>query len=368
MSKFKVLLLAGELFSRVPNGGSRFYEKIVLDNPNVEFTSFTQKMLPGLKTPANLKVQELGISPNKTQMEKLLNSVSGERFDVIDWPDWLLPSDHPREILNKFRVEYGKLVTGLHGSTSSVLRYSLKYKERQEELLSFKRLENILYKTSDGIYGISKYYAADLGLLEKTSIVQPIHFIKKFPKDNRSRLNRNLNFLGRRDGTKGFGDFLKLVGNLPTDWHANIYGPDSYIFEEACDWNRLTFLLRDKISENRQFTEDEVANVFHLRNGLYAFLSKFDSFNLSAADALSAGQFCLLYENLPAVRYLKDLGIEIPQQMILNPNNIVEAIAICVDFVNKPEHVDELENLRRSIQDKMFMRHEQVCIESLYSA
>ena len=368
MSKFKVLLLAGDLFSRVPNGGSRFYERIILDNPSVKFTSFTQDSRPSLKKPANLKVHELGNSPNKTQMEKLLNSVSGERFDVIDWPDWLLPIDHPRWILDKFRVKYGKLVTGLHGSTSSVLRYSLKYQERQEELLSFKRLENILYKTSDGIYGISKYYAADLGILEKTTIVEPIHLIKKFPKANRNRLNRNLNFLGRRDGTKGFGIFLQLVGKLPTDWQANIYGPDSYIFEEASEWNRMTFLCRDRIAENRQLTEGEVANIFNERNGTYVFLSNFDSFNLSAADALSAGQFCLLYENLPAVKYLQDLGVEIPQQMILNPNNIEKAIAMCKDFVNKPEHVDALENLRVNIQDKMSPRHEPVCVESMYGA
>ncbi len=366
MSKIRVLLLAGNLFSSTPNGGSRFYEKIVHDNPNVKFVSFSQTPKECSKTPLNLEECDIRSLSHMNPIEALFSSMSGESFDVIDWPDWVLPPIHPRELIKKHRIKNHKLIVGLHGSTSKVLSHSFAYRNKSNEIKSFQRDEDRLYKTSDGIYGISKYYSEDLGLLKKTRIIDPIKFFKTFPKENRFATSPKMNFVGRRDGTKGFGNFLELSKCLPSSWKASIYGPDSYIFEEACEWNRQTFLCKDKITQNLLLSESELEGLYKDRSGVFTFLSNFDSFNLAAADAFSAGQFCLVRSNLPALRYLQDIGIQIPDEMIFSNETYDEIITKCEKYINNPQHVDQLEVLRREIQTRIVSQDQSVSVENMY--
>jgi hypothetical protein len=97
--------------------------------------------------------------------------------------------------------------------------------------------------------------------------------------------------------------------------------------------------------------------MLHKRRGVFTFLSEFDSFNLAFADAISAGQSTIAYENLPARSYFKNHGIEI----------IGAAIPVGTKFVGEARHNELLEdtmNKEPLFMEKMRREVQELLIEN----
>ncbi len=345
----KVLLLCENLFALAPNGGSRVYEKIVSANPEIDFYAFTN-LKSFYPHPKNLSTIEITDSNNQTGLKRMLHEIRDQKFDAIDWPDWIVSEINPRRILDMYGVKFRKLCISLHGNTSSVLDTSPFKNSLKPQIDALKILEHELYTSSDLTYGISKHYANFLGITEKFALIEPAYFIKKFSSPNVKQVPSNLIFLGRRESTKGFGNFLSILSSLPTGWRGEICGPDSYSWKEYRYWNRKTYALREKIQFDSTLTENEVTSKYSGRDGTYAFLSEFDSFNLACADAFSSGQAVILYEDLPALSYFLENGIEIrakvlPKSVRFEDSNVVINILESSQFSG----YQELERMRGDI-------------------
>jgi len=306
----KVLLLCKNLFALAPNGGSRVYENIVLNNPSIDFFFFTD--IDGIiGLPRNINLISTTASIYGGGINQLLDAARGNHFDVVDWPDWLAIEIDPRTLLAKYEITFDKFCVALHGSSSLVLANSPFKVDLKSSLRSLRRLENNLYRNCDFAYGISRMYADRIGVTNKFKLVEPAHFIKKFPNRNGYFHSANFIFLGRREGTKGFGNFLSLLSTSTEEWKGEIYGPDSYSWEEYRYWNLSTYAAHEKVKIDTTLTEDEVTDLLKYRRGFFTFLSEFDSFNLACADALSSGQAAIVYEDLPALRYFQEKGVRI---------------------------------------------------------
>jgi hypothetical protein len=346
----KVLLLCKNLFAIAPNGGSRVYESIISKNPTIQFFAFND-IKAHYKKPGNLQVVNFESSNELKGLERLLSAVSGESFDVIDWPDWIAPQLQARELLHMYKIRFRKLVVSLHGNNSLILETSPLKNELNLEIQSLKRLEEKLYRSCDSTYGISKTYAELLAVDDKFKFIDPGNFIKKFPNSNMFTPQKCLVFLGRRESTKGFGNFLDLLKNSPSGWRGEIYGPDSYSWTEYRYWNLQSYYLRNKISRDSTLTENEVTSLFQQRQGEFIFLSEFDSFNLAFADCMSSGQASIVYDNLPGLKYFTDNGVDIEaitlpkSTTLITKENLSEIFERCA--INRAV---KLEKMREDIQ------------------
>jgi hypothetical protein len=349
----KVLLLCKNLFAIAPNGGSRVYETIISKNPAIQFYAFND-IKAGYKKPENLQVVNFKASNEFKDLEKLLSAVNGEYFDVVDLPDWIAPQLEVRKLLDMHKIRFRKLIVSLHGNNSSVLGTSPFKNELKLEIESLKRREEKLYHSCDSVYGISKTYAKSLGVNDKFKYINPANFIKKFPDPNMFTPQKNLVFLGRREATKGFGNFLELLKNSPQDWRGEIYGPDSYSWAEYRHWNLQSYLVRYKLSRDSTLTENEVTTLFRQREGVYTFLSEFDSFNLALADCISSGQAIIVYKDLPALEFFTDLGVDVNATILPKPvvstakENLVGLFERC--SINPTQ---KLEKMREDIHEML---------------
>jgi glycosyltransferase involved in cell wall biosynthesis len=332
----KVLIADFDLFKKI-GGGQTFYRRLIETNPQIEFYYLIELEAPDAPRPVNAKVipyQETyffsdiegfnDLTPPKwihrsfVMASNIAASISGQRFDVIDLPDYDQLGALLRPALKQHQVSVDRLVLSMHGNISTTLR--LNWGNQNPANIGLDRLEAMQYRTVDLRYGISKAYLEEWREIVDldSHYLNPLHFFP-LPKpaltEPTSQLP-NLNFIGRTEKRKGPDLFVDLVWWLPRSLYdtAQIIGPESYgedgtssrtHLQQMCDRRNVEVQLLPAM-------EREELNQVFASPSITFLPSRYDTLNLLALESLFSGCPTAIGSGAGVCRFLKETFPNIP--------------------------------------------------------
>lgn len=325
----KILLLTNSLFNHFPTGGARFYENIVKANPKTEFHSFALRGDTRELLPANLVVHEINKYENFDLITSYFRAVKGIKFDLIDIPDWLTIDDNLVNLLRDNKVFCERFCVALHGNNSLVLSQRPNKLKNPHIIEMLQKSETKLYKLVDFAYGISEQYA-NMVLPNITPFrrLNASSFLKKYTAPQLEFQFERIVFLNRIESTKGIESFIDLARTDQfKEQSFEIIGPMSFDWNEALYYSRILYRTT-RINNRGLFAESSINKEICSNNAIFVFPSKFDSFNLTAADLITSGYPCVLSEKVPASHYLSRINSEFKYEKFSLEGNLE-------DFVRK---------------------------------
>lgn len=332
----KVLIADFDIFAKV-GGGQTFYRSLILKNPEINFYYLNEQETVQFERPKNahiipyrqiylvadLKpffdiVPPKGIHRAFVMASNIAASVAGERFDIIDVPDYDSYGMFLRPALNYHRVEFDKIALSMHGKISTTLK--LNWFNLGESNIPLELAEKMQYQTVDLRYGISKSYLEEWRSLVDLDAYyyHPLHFLD-LPKPTLSLASERsprLNFIGRTEKRKGPDIFVDLVWWIDRQCYsdANIIGPDSYDEKEGCSGDYLRRMIAHRlktISLLPPMNRQELTDLFASKT--ITFLpSRYDTFNLIALESLFSGCPTAIGSGAGVCRFLRDNFPEVP--------------------------------------------------------
>jgi glycosyltransferase involved in cell wall biosynthesis len=311
-----VLICAINLYSSKPNGGGATYKRIIDTNSEIDFFSFKTYLDPSNESPNNLIEIPIGLKDTQgSVLENLLRATSGSTFDYLDIPDWLLPSQSIVTSLQDNQVNVGKIICSLHGSNSMVFKTHPFNPKKFLQTNFFKRKEKILYREAHYFYGFSDKYASSLQLKKKFLKISPFEMLQDYNSLATSNIPSKEKrlvpvFVGRKEYTKGFDLFLKLISRNEIFEKAIIYATSAFDYEEYRQMLNFEMSCIDRIEFSQIATQEEILEVVNLSNSLFVFPSRFDSFNLTFFQILMSGGLIVCSENINARQFADELQLK----------------------------------------------------------
>ncbi|WP_103669964.1 glycosyltransferase [Pseudanabaena sp. BC1403] len=356
----KVLIVDFDLFNKI-GGGQTFYRNLILKNPNISFYYFRvleQASESKLANAHTIAFQEkyylrdylqfhdltppLWIYRAFVRANNIAFSVSGQRFDVVDFPDYEQIGTMLRPAFKHHNVDVGKFVLSMHGNISTSIRLDWFNAGKVDQPLILQ--EKMQYSVADIRYGISKTYLEEwrkgcslpslyLNPLSVISLPTP-HLAK--PSDSKP----NINFVGRTEKRKGPDIFVEIAWWLPRSMYgkANIIGSDS--FDALSEVGSGLFLykminnrMKGAISLLPAMSHDELnQKVFSIKS-VVILPSKYDTLNLTAIESLFSGCPTVIGDGAGVVTFLRETFPNIPF-ITIDTNNIYSCISSICDILN----------------------------------
>ncbi len=365
----KVLIADFDLFSKV-GGGQTFYKSIIKKNPHIEFYYIAEKESLDTSRPFNahaLEYQEeflitdfknfFEVTPPKwverafVMASNIAASAAGQKFDIIDVPDYEQWGIFLKPALNRYQVNFERIALSMHGKISKTLR--LDWFDFGEENIPLDLQEKMQYKAVDIRYGISKSYLDEWREISDlpSHYYNPLHFFD-LPKPTQclpSKAAPSLNFIGRTEKRKGPDIFIDLVWWIPRSGYseARIIGPHSYNYNNTI--SSQSYL--EKMLENRlkdlsirpPVNKKELVEIFASKSITFV-PSRYDTLNLVALESLFSGCPTVIGNGAGVCRFLKEQFPQVPF-ITIDINDIYSSLpAITQVLDNYEEYRQKLVN------------------------
>lgn len=392
----KVLLVAENLIGAA-GGGQRYFCGTIRNQPDIQFFAF------GESGDANGELKNLTQLPlldlyrkhaNSFDLSRVLDertnlslhgkqydlcfmldvaaSVACMEFDVIEVPDYLPMAAFLRDALQRFQVRYGKLVLSMHGTLAFALRENWGVAEQDVpniELL--ERFETMLFRSVDLRYGIGEHYVQNWSEREHL----PSHLVSAAAIYAHSQVQRQQNnvaeltadgvrpdlvFIGRHDRCKGPDLFVDIVSKIPPA----LYGKIRIIGSEVKINNVSSRDEMNRMAQRRginvqydQMRPDEIDTYLEKEDCIVFVVSRRDTFNLVALEAVQARAPLVISRQCGAYRYLRENYSE-DVALDISVDNISEAVAKISQYVRNYRSV------KASLLKKKKLLLDQPAIES----
>ncbi|MGH7139762.1 MAG: glycosyltransferase, partial [Pirellulales bacterium] len=333
----RVLIADFDLF-RTVGGGQTFYRAIIEKNPHIEFSYLTVSEAQDAARPANARpivyqheyhdqhwAPNCDILPPRWCLPAFLLAsniawtVRGQRFDVVDVPDYhpfgyFLPA-----ALEHHSADVGRVALSMHGLISTTVSFN--WASEGVRLGALIVEENMQYQCVDLRYGLSTMYLDEWRARSAlpSHYLSPLRFLDP-PRPARSSPGGApaLNFIGRTEKRKGPDLFTDLVWWLPPESYgqARIIGPPVLDLNGVSSDHYLRALLYHRPGAKQvelcpSATPDELAAVFAGRS-VTVVPSRYDTFNLVALESLFAGCPTAIGSGAGVCRFLDETFPEAP--------------------------------------------------------
>lgn len=333
----RVLIADFDLF-RTVGGGQTFYRAIIEQNPQIDFSYLIVNESQSALRPANarpIRYQQTYLDRHWTHYYDVLpprwclpaflkasniaRSISGQRFDVVDLPDYepfgyFLPA-----ALAHHGVGAERVALSMHGVISTTI--GLNWSSVGEQRIALELQEESQYRCVDIRYGLSLSYLDEWRCRSPlpSLYLSPLRFLKP-PRPLPTRLGGapDLNFVGRTERRKGPDLFADLVWWLPSEAYgrARIIGPPSVDTRGVSSDEHLKRFLANRrgakpVEMVPAATPEELARLFAGR-GLTVLPSRYDTFNLVALESLFAGCPTAIGNGAGVCRFLDETFPQVP--------------------------------------------------------
>ncbi|HLO85279.1 MAG TPA: glycosyltransferase [Nostocaceae cyanobacterium] len=358
----KVLIIDFDLFNKI-GGGQTFYRSLIEKNPQIDFYYLVISEPLSQARPHNahpILYQEkyqilddkifVDLTPPKwiyrafVMASNIAASVAGQRFDVVDLPDYEQLGTMLRPALNYHNVDFERIFLSMHGTISTSIKLDWFYGGKVDQTLIWQ--EKIQYSVVDNRYGISKQYLDEWReIIDLPSdYLNPLSVIS-LPKPRLAEPTEelpSLNFVGRTERRKGPDIFVDLAWWLPRSKfsRANIIGPDSYGGEIGSGlllYQMINNRLKGDITLLPSMSYTELQQVFTSKS-VTILPSKYDTLNLTALESLFSGCPTVIGTGAGVVRFLQETYPSLPL-LTIDVNNIYSSIpAICTVLNNYDDY------------------------------
>ncbi|HEX5444699.1 MAG TPA: glycosyltransferase, partial [Pirellulales bacterium] len=333
-----VLIADFDLFAKV-GGGQTFYRAVIEKNPQLTFSYLAIDEPADAPRPANARPIAYredyradawadfdDYTPPRWCLDAFLRasniarSVAGREFDVVDLPDYEQFGMFLRPALSHHGVRAGKIVLSLHGRLSTSVRNNWLTEGFVDHALTTQ--EEMQYRAVDLRYGISRSYLDEW----RGQVELPNHYFSplRFIDLTEPRLAPSANgppdlcFVGRTEKCKGPDVFVELAWWLPRELYgrAVLIGPESGTLDGLGSNHYLRqFVQRRQMHEVVDFrgpmNAAAVRQVFASRT-VAVLPSRYDTFNLAAAEALFSGCPTAIGSGAGICRFLRDVAPDVP--------------------------------------------------------
>ena len=365
----QVLLANFDLFKEV-GGGQTFYRNLILKNPQIQFTYLRDSEHPDAPRPPNsqtvpcrsryvplelsssilLEVPEW-LYYSFARARDVAKAVAGQRFDVVDLPDFEQFGLFLRDAFEQHRVSVDRIVLGMHGriSTSQELNWFAPARHCSELTL----LENMQYQAVDVRYFYSAMYREEWRSVDPVPapIVDPLWFFdvpRLLPYEDRPG-PPDLNFVGRSEKRKGPDIFINLAWWLPRSSFrsAKLIGPQNYDPDGTSSDTYLRQMIQNRrlmdVELVRCMTPTELTQVYGTKSITFV-PSVYDTLNFVALESLLSGCPTAIGSGAGVCRFLSERFPELPFEVI-DVVNWYECIprlqAILTDYPEYRMHLRE---------------------------
>ncbi|HVB38557.1 MAG TPA: glycosyltransferase family 4 protein, partial [Vicinamibacterales bacterium] len=245
-------------------------------------------------------------------------SVRGQRFDIVDVPDYASYGRFLPAAFELFGVDVGKFVQSLHGRVSNTYlqewfkagRAPNHYDQARQ------RAEDMSLNALDGRYAISEFYRR--WLRPRTSLpielVDPLVYVDIPDVDQLPRFSGRvpqLVFVSRLERQKAGDRFIELLWHLPQEAGARrlVIGNDAQLGGlsgrervQTHQWHRHV----DRVDYEAQLSPEDLRRRVFLQPSIVILPTRQDTFNLTALEAALHGCPIVLGPNCGAYEYLRD--------------------------------------------------------------
>ncbi|MCF4967328.1 glycosyltransferase [Nostoc sp. CMAA1605] len=348
----KVLIVDFDLFNKI-GGGQTFYRSLIEKNPQIDFYYFIVSERLESTRPSNAHpivyreryhladyVKFLDLTPPKwiyrafILASNIAASVAGQRFDVVDLPDYEQVGTMLRPALRHHKVDFEHLALSMHGNISTSIQMDWFYGGKVDQTLIWQ--EKIQYSVVDIRYGISQTYLDEWREVFdlKSCYLNPLSVISLPKPKLATNLDElpDLNFVGRTERRKGPDIFVDLAWWLPSSKFktANIIGPDSFDYKGELGSGLLLYQMvnnriKDEIKLLPSMSHEQLYEQVFSRKSVTFLPSKYDTFNLTALESLFSGCPTVIGTGAGVVRFLQEIYPNLPL-IIIDPNDIYSCI------------------------------------------
>lgn len=345
--KMRVLLITANLYRSV-GGGQSVYRRIVESSPAVDFFYFVTEQGKDVNRPDNAhpvpliesrRIRVIAPPPfpsyQSAQLEeadRFARSVAGQRFDIIDIPDFYTFGSALRSALAHHDVNVKRIVLALHGNISDSI--DLNWGSAGNRVLQHRVLEFSQFKDADAVYGISTRYIQSW----QKKLERPVKYIDPACFVNRSEgalaiigagQKPSLYCIGRMERRKGNDLFVELVRWIGRDR----YERAAHIGEADYSNNGISseYLLKN-IAKQREIEVEHlpVMSVAEMRilygqRSILILPVRYDTLNLVALEALFAGCPVAISDKAGVCDYLDQIHPGLPY-LRLESNNFYGSV------------------------------------------
>ena len=327
----KVLLASFDLFKNV-GGGQTLYRNVILRNPDIQFTYLRKSEPADSPRPVNARAVPCTSTSSPTdeisgpllevpawleqsfaRTNDVAKAVAGQRFDVVDLPDFEQFGIFLRDAFDRHNVSADRIVLGMHGriSTSQELNWCANARDSGE----LTQLENLQYKAVDVRYFYSEMYRDEWRAVDPVPapVLDPLWFFdvpQLDPYQDRSG-PPDLNFVGRSEKRKGPDIFINLAWWLPAGSvrSFNLFGPPNHDPDGTSSNEHVSHMIRNRRLTNlnivRCMTPAELSQVYASKS-VTCVPSVYDTLNFVALESLLSGCPTLIGSGAGVCRYLRE--------------------------------------------------------------
>jgi len=335
----KVLLAQPNLWGAI-GGGETVYRSLILNNPEIEFYLLADRQSGNTNLPANcnfirMKPPKIIKAFEKEEMfsygkrksfantslnahrhaaltlaHQIVNSIDGFTFDYIDVPEYVIVGDYLRSELDRQKVQFGRIVHFFHGSLSETLIFESKFSNKSDIYFDLQAIEKEQRESADFAIALNDWYPKLLKYSsKKTFIINALQMVKPDPRVkleiDSQLMAPKLTVFGRFERRKGFDLVLEIARQTRSLISGvKILGP---IHSNQILTNELYSM---SVNRNVPVNIQEVTIASDVYNSMQdadilMIPSRFDSFNLIALEALSAGKLVAISDRCGIYYFLK---------------------------------------------------------------
>jgi glycosyltransferase involved in cell wall biosynthesis len=330
----RILILTSDLYNTT-GGGETVYRRLIESNLDVEFTYFRDKEPAVTWRPSNASCVPLKGARNisvaqpffpKVCLDNLCaadmfaRSVAGQRFDVVELPDYRTIGPYMKGCLKQHGVAFDAFVLAMHGTISTSL--NMGWESHGVVAFDGQQLEVEQFDIADARYAISKRYIQEWQAVRN----RPVHYVDPLAIVGRPPIipwtssgKPDLYCLGRMERRKGNDLFIELVSWLERDLYRGAFhvGSREYLGNGGSSREILEGLARSREVDIGFLPSQDRGGQDALcaRDALVVLPVRYDSFNLVALEMLlrgcpvvvsnGAGVCDYLDERYPAIPYVK---------------------------------------------------------------
>jgi glycosyltransferase involved in cell wall biosynthesis len=348
----KVLIADFDLFYKI-GGGQTFYKNLIKKNPNIDFYYFrileqpSDCQLPNAHTidfRENYHISSYwqfnDLTPPRwiyrafVIANNIAFSVAGQKFDIVDFPDYDQFGTMLRPAFKYHKVDVDRFVLSMHGSVSTSIRLDWFDSGKVDQTLVWQ--EKIQYSVVDIRYGISRTYLQEWREYSNlpSYYLNPLSVIS-LPKPQLAKLSDgkpNINFIGRTEKRKGPDIFVEIAWWVPRDKYnnANIIGSNSFDVKGEMSSGLLlnqmiTNRLKNEVSLLSAMSRSELDDNVFSNKSVSILPSKYDTLNLTVIESLFAGCPTVVGNGAGVVAFLKESFPHVPF-LTIDTNNIYSCI------------------------------------------
>jgi glycosyltransferase involved in cell wall biosynthesis len=359
--RMRVLLLSEDIYASV-GGGQTFYQRLIENYPDIDFTclatKLTKEVIPQNVTilnvrrayrisGANVDVRTNNLAEAFSRCLNIAYTLRGQTFDIVDYPDYSLVGLFIRPSFQMFGVVCSKFVLSMHGLISSSFKRSWFFTEKdQNSLAHLERMERQMLESADIRYGISESYIEEarqqfkckfelldvVQILDRPNVVEPTN-------QPTNQLDPKIAFIGRLEKRKGIDLAIDMVANLPRELRRRLYivGPD-----EVRDDQKASDIIKDYAAVRNVEVEllgslsQRQLKEFFSTATVVILPSRYDTFNLAAWETLAAGIPTLVGEAAGIVSFLRSRFPRVPFYTI-QPERIGAATSALANAIKNYE-------------------------------